>query len=265
MAQSVQTTGFGTLGQICRRKLTNDNDVKIIVVGKNSQTGIGKTTLAIQLCRFIDRNGWSADEKAFIDVHDYIQAHLDKQKGSCLLMDEIEAGADNRRAMSHENVELSQAWATMRARNIATVTTAPSISMVDSRMLELADFWILVKRRGWAQPFEINVNDFNGRVQRSPIMGGEHIKFADLPDDDADKEYLDSIKDDMLRGKGESYIKESECQERVEKVRKECTQELRDELIREAYNEFDVTYKDLGELDAIDLTPQAIGEIVRNG
>jgi len=243
MAQTARSLSFGQLGREARSKLRNDNDIKIIIQGANSQTGIGKTTLAIQLCRFID-DDWDAERKAFVDVKQYIQAHLDYSKGSALLLDEIEAGADNRRAMSDDNVELSQAWATLRARNIATVTTLPSISMLDKRMLELADYWILVKERGVAQPYRINVNDFapHKAPQRKPLPGEEHIQFGDLPDDDPDKAYLDEIKDEMLRGKASGYIKRAEAREMVDEARKEVRTEVRNGIIRDVYEHSEMSY-----------------------
>lgn len=266
MAASLQRASFGRMGQIARKKLNNDNDIKIIIQGANSQTGIGKTTLAIHLCRFID-DEWNAEDKAFVDVRQYIQAHLDYPKGSALLLDEIEAGADNRRAMSEDNVDLSQAWATLRARNIATVATLPSISMLDSRMLELADYWILVKERGVAQPYEINVNDFapHKAPQRKPLPGEEHIQFADLPDSDPDKTYLDQIKDEMLRDEASGYVKEAECQRRVKKARDEVRTETRNELMADFYNSFDdVSYQKIAALPSIDISHQRIGQLIRN-
>lgn len=250
MSQAVERTNFGLLGRKAKRKLANDNDIKIIIQGANSQTGIGKTTLAILLCRFIDEQ-WNAEDKAFIDVQEYINAHLDYEKGSALLLDEIEAGADNRRANSTENVKLSQAWATLRSRNIATVCTLPSISMLDSRMMELADYWVLVKRRGIAQPYEINVNDFapSRTPQRKPLPGEEHIRFADLPDNDPDKKYLDKIKDEMLHGETAEYITGEEHEAELEKARKEAEKEMRDKIIQQCYEALDVSYRDLEQVE----------------
>lgn len=266
MAKAHQRSHFGFLGQRAKEKLANDNDIKIIIQGANSQTGIGKTTLAIQLCRYIDPE-WTAEEKAFIDVREYINAHLDYPKGSALLLDEIEHGADSRRANSKENVELSQAWATLRARNIATVCTLPSISMLDGRMLELADYWILVKSRGLAQPYEINVNDFAPKrtPQRKPLPGEEHIRFVDLPDDDPDKEYLDEIKDEMLRDDNSGYIEESECKARVEKEKQKLKKDYRNEWIREVYNNFDVSQRDVADLDTVDVNQSTVANIIKNG
>lgn len=266
MAQSATPLSFGQMGQRALQNLDNDNDVKIIIQGANSQTGIGKTTLAIQLCRFID-DEWSARDKAFIDVREYIQAHLDYPKGSALLLDEIEAGADNRRAMSDDNVELSQAWATLRARNIATVCTLPSISMLDKRMLELADYWVLVKERGVAQPYQINVNDFapHKAPQRKPLPGEEHIQFSDLPKDDPDKTYLDEIKDEMLREEGSGYIKESVAHDMVDEARAEAETETRNAIIHDVYNAFDeASYQKIANLPSIDLSHQRVGQLIRN-
>ena len=68
---------FGTMLRDAKNRLSNDNDIKIIIQGANSQTGIGKTTLAIEICRAIDENGWSAEDKAFIQIQKYLNSYLD--------------------------------------------------------------------------------------------------------------------------------------------------------------------------------------------
>jgi hypothetical protein len=270
----MRESGFGTMGKDIRRKLRNDNDGKILVVGKNSETGIGKTTFAIQLCRFLDSTSddWRAEEKAHIDIDEYIEAHMTRNKGSCLLLDEIEAGADSRRAMSNQNVHLSQAWATMRAQNIATVATLPSVSMLDNRMLELADYWVLVKQRGLAQPYKVVVNDFNGRVQRKAINPtkkgqpetGEHIQFTDLPGDDPDKKYLDSIKDDTVWDltNDAKKLSASEHKKKKKKAVEDARREKRNEMIRDFYENTDLSTTDLSEFESVGVSQSQVSEIV---
>lgn len=253
---------FGTMLRDAKQRLSNDNDIKIIIQGANSQTGIGKTTLAIEICREIDDN-WDAESRAFIDIQKYLNSYLDYPKGSALLLDEIGAGADSRRSTSTENVNLSHGWQMLRARNIATVATLPSTSMLDKRMMELADYWVLVKARGIAQPYRINVNDFNGRIQRDPLPGEEHIKFPDLPDNDPDKAFLDEIKDKKVRGGGIESIKLAEHERQLEEAEEQARKEKRDELIRCLYEHTEMSYANIGELPAIDLTKQTIGQIVR--
>ena len=267
MSNQILRTDFGTMGREAKKKLRTDNDIKVIIQGQNSQTGIGKTTLAIQLCRYIDPE-WNAEDKAFIDIHEYLNAHLDYPKGSALLLDEIEHGADSRRAMSSENVDLSQGWAKLRARNIATVATLPSISMLDKRMLELADYWVLVKNRGIAQPFRINVNDFRpSRLpSRKPLPGDEHIQFRDLPADDEDKAYLDELKDEAIRHAGSmETIKMSEHKDRLKKELKEAKREFRNEVIEELYKETSLSSRDIAKFEWCDVNQQTVSSIVPSG
>lgn len=261
--QAHKRSDFGMLGHRAVDKLNNDNDIKIIIQGANSQTGIGKTTLAVQLCRFIDDNGWSADDKAFIDIQKYLNAYLDMEPQSALLLDEIGKGADSRRAMSSDNVDLSHGWQMLRARNVATIATLPSTNTLDPRMLELADYWILVKNRGIAQPFEVKVNDFNGNVSRKELPGEEHIQFADLPNDDEDKAYLDSIKDKQVRGGGMKAIKVAEHEQILEKKEEKARKQERDRIIRSVYHSTGLSYSQIGDVPAIDLTKQTVGQIVR--
>jgi hypothetical protein len=255
---------FGQLGRLADRRLSNDNDIKIIIQGANSQTGVGKTTLAIQLCRYIDRQEWSAEDKAFIRPQKYLNSYLDYPEGSALLLDEIGAGADSRRATSTENVELSKGWQMLRSRNIATVATLPSTSMLDKRMLELADVWILVRQRGVAQPYKINVNDFNGAISRDAFAGEEHIRFPDLPDGDEDKRYLDHIKDDKVRDGGMQTIKKAKHEKKLKDAREKAAKERRDEIVTALHQETDMSYADIGGLSVIDLTKQTVGQIVRS-
>lgn len=256
---------FGIMGRVARAKLRNDNDIKIIIVGTNSQTGIGKTTLAIHLCRFIDPD-WSAEERAFIDVNEYLNAYLDHPKGSALLLDEIEHGADSRRAMTQENVDLSQGWAKLRARNIATVATLPSISMLDKRMLELADYQIFVRRRGLAQPYKINVNDFkpNKLPQRKALPGEQHISFSDLPDEDPDKQTLDRIKDEIIKGDGPATVKMAEHKKKMKELEKDTRQSSRNQWFTILHNEAGMSYAEIKELPNVSVSRQRISQIVSN-
>lgn len=260
--QAHKRASWGTMLRDAKKRLSNDNDIKIIIQGANSQTGIGKTTLAIEICREIDPD-WTAEKKAFIDIQEYLNSYLDYPKGSALLLDEIGQGADSRRSTSSENVNLSHGWQMLRARNIATVATLPSTSMLDKRMMELADYWVLVKARGIAQPYQINVNDFTGAIQRDPLPGEEHIKFPDLPDDDPDKKYLDSIKDNKIRDGGMESITMAEHREKLEKAEEQAAREKRNELIASIYNATELSYRQLGEVPAIDMTGPGVGKIVK--
>lgn len=259
----VTKSDFGTMGREAKERLANNKDFQVLIQAENSERGVGKTVLAIQLCRYIDPQ-WSAEEKSFINVQKYLNAHVRKPEGSALLLDEIELGASKYRSSSHENEKLRQGWATLRTRRIATVATAPSTNMVDGDLMELANYWVLVRERGLAQPYRINVNDFTGKVSRDPLPGDEHIQFRDLPKNDPDKAYLDEIKDDTVTGESNEYVTEAEVKERVSEAREEERKDVRDEFITSLYHCSDWSYATIAELDFLDVSADMVGKIVRN-
>lgn len=256
--------GFGRMELHAKQRLENNNDIKVIVVGSNSETGVGKSTLAIQLCRRLDPE-WEARSGSFMNVGKYINAYLDTPPGSALLLDEIEAAADSRRAMSEDNVKLSQAWAQLRSRNVATVATLPTVSMLDNRLLELADYWVLVKKRGVAQPFRIRVNDFNGKIQRLGLgpEQDEHIMFPDLPDDDPDKEFLDNLNDEAARRDSMKSISIEEHEKRKEKAVEKAKRKHRDEWVTTLVEETDMTLREIAGLEPIDVSHRRVGQIAQ--
>jgi hypothetical protein len=132
--------------------------------------------------------------------------------------------------------------------------------MLDKRMIELADWWVLVKRRGVAQPFRINVNDFQPHrlPQRKPLPGDEHIQFVDLPDSDPDKEYLDTLKDEIIRSEGPRTIYLKEHEEKLDKAVEEAERETRDELLEDVFRQTSASKSELS--NAIDLSQQAISK-----
>lgn len=237
---------FGPLAQqVGEEAHDRDLDSKILITSHNSKPGLGKTTLGIKLARALDRNGWNAEEKAFLDPHDYMQAYDEVPRGSVLIIDELEASADNRRSNSGVNVDLSHAWATKRYRNIISIGTLPTTSMLDSRMVELSDYRINVLRRGAAKAFEIKIPDFPPHRPWQEPMDGV-IDFTDLPDDDPDKRHLDDLKVEFTQV-GKSWYTEREYQRMQKRVERETEKQTRDELLRKFYTNFDVTQKALAE------------------
>jgi len=135
--------------------------------------------------------------------------------------------------------------------------------MLDNRMLELADYWVLVRRRGLAQPYRVEVNDFNGKVQRVPIREGEQITFQDLHHTDEDKKYLDDIKDDLvmdLAADGDR-VEASEHKKKVKKAREDASRETRDKAIYDLYKHSDLSYADISDLDWVGLSTQRAHKI----
>lgn len=145
-------------------RLDNNRDAKFIITARNSETGTGKTTLAVLLAKWWDRNGWNA-EKGFLDIKKYLAYYSQKTKsGDVLIFDDAEAGADNRRSMSSENVKISKYWSIFRVKNVVSILTLPSLSMIDRRLKELCDGVLHVRATGEAVPYRTFVDDVTHKI-----------------------------------------------------------------------------------------------------
>ena len=254
---------FGKLGYEIRNAIKKDLDAKIIITSHNSKPGLSKTTLAIQMARAWDPHGWTADEKAFMDLYEYKDFYMNGKPGSVLVFDEIEGEADSRRAMSHKNVDLSQAWAQLRYRNMVSICTLPSVSMLDNRLLEMSDYWINVLDRGIAAPHKVSVNDYTGEVWRQQMgaEGNAIIRYGDLPDDDADYNLLKQMKDERNRTAENEWIRRSEADEEIEKAVEKARREVRNDFIRTIYDITDLTQQEISELDPVDISRHTVSDI----
>lgn len=261
VSASAKPEDFGPVGwQVNKDTHERDLDAKIIITSHNSKPGLGKTTLAIRFARALDPHGWSAEDKAFIDPYDYMRAYDNVKPGSVLILDEIEAVADKRRSNASENVDLSQAWATKRYRNIVTIATLPTTSMLDARMIELSDYRINVMRRGAAKAFEVVIPDFPPhRPWQEPVDGMIH--YRDLPEGDADYKHLTELKEEFTKVDRTTY-KQHEVDKIKERVVRETRKELRDELIRKFYKNTDVSQTDVS--DVVDVSQAQVNRIINS-
>lgn len=255
---------FGTLGYEVKRDVYNkDLDAKIIITSHNSRPGLGKTTLAIKMARDFDRGDWDAESKAFMDAHNYQNAYAKLPKKSALVFDEIEGEADSRRGTSTKNVELSQAWAQNRYRNMITICTLPSVNMLDKRMIEMSDYWINVIDRGMAHPYRVLVNDFDGSVYRDRIDDNAVIRFTDLPNGDDDYQLLKQQKHRRRTADGnKKYLSEAEHKEELNKKIEVKKRAYRDEWIRALAAETDMTYQNIADLSVVDVRQPRVSNIV---
>lgn len=250
-------------GSFIEQRYSENRDAKIIITSKGSTTGLGKSTLGIVLCYFADAHDWTADEKGFVDVNDYVKKYKQVPEHSALLIDEIEHGADSRRAMTNENVNLSHAWATLRYRNVISVATLPSVSMLDKRLMELADLWINVVEKGKAIPHYLTINDYTGKLERYQL---NHPRTGDVevltwpPLNNADYRNMQSKKDKKVRvgEEAKTYDKKD-----LDKARKKAKKEKRNEMIREFYNADNLTLSQADIADVVDLSQTMVGNITK--
>jgi broad-specificity NMP kinase len=213
-------------------------DFKVIITSRNSTTGTGKTTLALWLALNWDNN-FTADQ-ATLHVAEYNKMYTEQSPGSVLIMDEAEQ-VDARRSMSHKNVNFTEAWSMNRVCEVDTILTLPTISALDKRVEELADVWINVIERGYAEWYEINVDDRSGNVEQFKMRG---LRWPDISHLSVAKEVARK-KDRKIEG--EIYrddTAEEDNKEREKEYQLRLAQRLRNEgkTLREIADDAEIDY-----------------------
>jgi len=225
------------LWQMFRKRKAERRDLKIIITSRDSQTGTGKTTLALWLALHFDEWGFDASQ---VTLHpkEFVELYKENAPGSVIIMDEAEQ-LDSRRSMSQKNVDFWNLWQTMRYRQITSILTLPTRSALDKRGLELADVWIQVTNRGFARVHKVGVGDYDGKT--NPILL-ETLSFPDIS-------YLglkDAVDDKKVQlvEEGEEFIEAEGEVINPEKIRKDA----RNESIKKAYENTDMTQSKVAEV-----------------
>ena len=235
-----------------RARKKDNRDLKIIITSRDSQTGTGKTTLALWLALHFDEYGFSADQVT-LHPEEFLELYKENPAGSVIIMDEAEQ-LDSRRSMSNKNVEFWNLWQTMRYRQITSILTLPTRSALDKRGLELADVWIQVTERGHARVHKIGVGDYDGKTQPNIT---ETLAFPDISDlqlkDDIDQKKVALMEEGEEFGEQTSFDQSDIKAQRIEQ---------RNESIKAVYEATDVTQSELGEAHGI--TQQQVNNIVNS-
>lgn len=193
------------LATLRRRRHEEGRDLKVVITQRDSETGGGKTTLAVWLALQWDIHGWDGDAKGTVEAEEFLDIYPDLDAHSVLIMDEAEE-LDARRSMQSENIEFSKHWMTMRTRQIDSILTLPTAGALDKRLLELADIRINVTARGQANVYRVKVDDHDREATEWFL---EEISWPDLSDH---PEYraLDAQKQDMIDQAAEDVTEEDE-------------------------------------------------------
>lgn len=219
-------------------RINEGRDLKVIVTAKNSQTGVGKTTLAGWLCltwtQMLAGIPWycNPDEPtegmATLKPGEYFQiikkVGNEFPAGTCVLVDDAEE-LDARRSMQNLNVEFSQRWMLMRLKQAITIITLPSPSSIDSRLEELADYWINVERRGRALVHDIRVQDYGSRDVMTQQW--HWLTFHDISEHE-EMQKLSQMKQDKMDEWDEAEEDGPSPKEVQTETKKEHAQRLRD-------------------------------------
>lgn len=162
------------------KRIAEGRDLKIIITADDSETGVGKTTLAGWLALnwqyMFSGEKWSAEDYATLNPQDYFQMVTDVPPGTVTIIDDAEE-LDARRSMQNMNVKFSWWWMIMRLKQVITILTLPSPAAIDSRLEELADVWINVQRRGTGLAHDIGVQSYGTRDVTT-----KKVHLVDFPD-----------------------------------------------------------------------------------
>lgn len=210
-------------------RLTSNRDMHVIVTAA-AETGVGKTTLAFALALLWDMSGWTT-KKSTMSPHEYEMMYDKVPPGSVLLLDEVQQAADNRRATSSSNVDLSQAFATKRYRQVFGMMTAPSKAWVDNRIGgDSADYWIQAQEtpegrpKGEAKVYRLRNNEHYESTYKERV---ETISWPVL-DDHPQFQALEEMKAKRMEGQTEEkYVHRDEVQELKDNYWNKCSKQAR--------------------------------------
>lgn len=234
--------------EYCAR-LTANRDMHVIITAA-SETGVGKTTLAVVLAMLWDQHGWSPD-KATLSPREYATMYDDVPPGSVLLLDEVEQAADARRSTSRENVNLAENFAAKRYRQVFGIMTAPTKTWVDKRMsADSADYWILChetpsgKPKGEATVYRMKHNphyetDYQKREETITWPNIETHPY---------KRRMDRIKAGRMEGtSSEEYVHRSEYEDLKRNYWNKCMKMTRFHFVQ-ALSEWGLSQNDIADL-----------------
>jgi hypothetical protein len=240
-------------------RLTAGRDINVFITAA-SETGVGKTTLAIVLALLWDMHGWTAD-KATLSPREYDVLYDEVPEGSVLLLDEAEKAVDTRRATSKENVTLSQSFAGKRYLQVAGIMTAPSKSWVDDRLgSDACDYWIQCletpegRAKGEAKVYRLRENE---HYESEYTKRTETISWPILDGHPA-KQSLDYKKEHRFSTDTEdNYVPRSEYEDLKENYWNKCSKKARFHIVRAMHEWTGKNGESLGQQDIADILSAA--------
>lgn len=255
------------LGKLYRKRVAQRRDLTVLIADWNLERGSGKTTLAMRLAAACDRTDEGiTSPKATLSAEELTDAYTREPPGSSLVLDEGQAAASNRRAMSGVNEALRQIVGMGRVEQKYLFLTAPGVHQVDKDIRAMCDVWVFVRELGEAQMFRVRYNPFGNHELTDDW--GTLTWPGDLPGGLEDVyDELTREKRRRLRGEGEDgqgYVDAEDAAVRADEAAREAERQKRDELLREIYsNNDDMTQKELA--DSVGLSRSRIADILSEG
>ena len=247
-------------------RLVTGRDANIVITA-SSETGVGKSTLAVTLALLLDQHGWEARKAAIGSAREYDRLYDGVEPGSVVVLDEAEEAVDSRRGMTSESVSLSQSFAAKRYKQVFSILTAPTKSWIDKRLgSDSADFWIqaqetdLGRVKGEARVYRLKTNE---HYERDFTKKTETLSWPDISDHDAFAE-MDRRKRERYDNGAEAseYYDGDEVDEIRRQTREEVKQEYRTEIIRRLDASTPLTQKQIGNV--FEISSSRVSQIVNS-
>jgi hypothetical protein len=237
-------------------------DVKITISARDGETGVGKTSLAVFLGKYLNtsQKPYRAEENATYDVGEFNALYDQLPRGSTANLEEAEQ-LDARRSNSSQNVETARTWETRRVDEITSIMTLPSVAELDRRMERLHNFWINVTARGQCKIYAAHINDWTHDVY---YEGLQQFRWPNM-DHDEDYRTLVKMKEEWNDGDDTSdWVREGEVREEYEKELEQKQQEMRDRIVTSVYENTDLSQGDVGQAlpEDMRIKQQRVGQIV---
>jgi len=245
-------------------RLVTGRDANIVITA-SSETGVGKSTLAVTLALLLDQHGWEAQKAAIGSAREYDRLYDSVDPGSVVILDEAEEAVDSRRGMTSESVSLAQSFASKRYKQVFSILTAPTKSWIDKRLgSDAADFWIqaqetdLGRVKGEARVYRLKTNE---HYERDFTTKTETLSWPDISDHPAFAEMDRRKRERYDNGDdGGEYYDADEVDEIRRKTRKEVRQEYRQKIITRLDDETPLKQTQIGNV--FDISSSRVSQIV---
>jgi hypothetical protein len=218
------------------KRRRQNRDLVILITSRNAERGIGKTTLAVVLAKWLNPD-WSAEELGCVTPEEFLSLYQTASESSIIVWDESER-LSSRRAQKDENLEISEAVAALRYRELFTFATLPSSQLIDKNMRRFASLKIHCISRGHAKVQVLGTDD--SPPHKEFVRNLETIRWNSLGDD-PELELLAQMKQesfDFQEGEEESPT--------IQDIEEARENELK-KIVRRLYDSTDMSQKEIAD------------------
>jgi hypothetical protein len=250
-----------TLHKEYLNRMAAGRDIRAVITAA-SETGVGKTTLALVLAIMWDIHGWSPD-KVTLDPREYAVKYDEVPPGSVLLLDEAEQAVDRRRGMTSDNLEVSHDFAAKRYRQVIGLLTAPSKGWLDDRIgIDMVDYWIQCQEtdeglpKGEAKVYRLKNNEHyeSDYSKKTEIISWPNMDWHPA------KRKLDAVKRERMEGSTDRrYWHVDEVEDLKSNYWNKCMQKTRFGMVRAMY-EHGLTQQEIADITTAAEDVNGIGQ-----